>query len=459
MNMNMNANNPFDLNINNYSHSELEEVFDLPNNYDTSNIDIQETTLRQSILTNNNISQEVKTKTVEFISKIRMKLMDNIKNRNNQNGSGHNNLTSKLISSSDSNMGMSSLVKTYRDVYNLDKELISSQTISAGGTNIIQQPQTPYGMSMPSEYYKGTINPLNRRILRQNINIDTRFRDNYYNTQASNFRLDLPLRMNKVVSMQLSALELPTTFYVVSKVFGNNFFVIEINNDIDISGNNIDPLIVTIPDGNYDYIMLQNYINNFLSSRDYYKQIQFTVDINTGNVGSTGTNGSGRMLVGLTQTGIDNNLSFSLNFSTDNNGNTDTTTPLPLKMGWLMGFRMGTYTNNTNYVSESIVDLVGSKYVYLVVDEFTNNTNDSFYSAFTSSILNKNILARISLQGGVFGIFSQNNFNLVTTPRQYFGPVDIQKLHIQLLDEFGRILDLNNMDFSFCLSFQTVYDL
>ena len=103
MNMNINANNTFDLNINNYSHSELEEVFDLPNNYDTSNIDIQETTLRQSILTNNNISQEVKTKTVEFISKIRMKLMDNIKNRNNQNQNqnqnGHNNLTSKLISS------------------------------------------------------------------------------------------------------------------------------------------------------------------------------------------------------------------------------------------------------------------------------------------------------------------------------------------------------------------------
>jgi hypothetical protein len=73
--------------------------------------------------------------------------------------------------------------------------------------------------------------------------------------------------------------------------------------------------------------------------------------------------------------------------------------------------------------------------------------------------LNKNILARISLQGSVFSVLSQNNFNLLTTPRQYFGPVDIQKLQVQLLDEYGRILDLNNMDYSFCLSFQTVYDL
>ncbi|NBU14654.1 MAG: hypothetical protein EBT35_08655 [Alphaproteobacteria bacterium] len=39
-------------------------------------------------------------------------------------------------------------------------------------------------------------------------------------------------------------------------------------------------------------------------------------------------------------------------------------------------------------------------------------------------------------------LFTQNNFNIVTLPRQYFGPVTIQKLQIQLLDEYGRILFL-----------------
>ena len=75
------------------------------------------------------------------------------------------------------------------------------------------------------------------------------------------------------------------------------------------------------------------------------------------------------------------------------------------------------------------------------------------------TILNKNILARISIQGSVFNYLSKDNFNLISTPRQYFGPVDIQKLQIQLLDEYGRILNLNNMDYSFCLTFQTIYDL
>ena len=125
----------------------------------------------------------------------------------------------------------------------------------------------------------------------------------------------------------------------------------------------------------------------------------------------------------------------------------------------LFGFRNGIYSGNSSYVSEGVIDLNGSRYLYLVVDDYNNNVNNSFYSAFNSSILNKNILARITTQSSYFNILSQNNLSLITTPRQYFGPVDIQKLRIQLLDEYGRIVDLHNMDYSFCLTLQSVYDL
>jgi hypothetical protein len=243
-------------------------------------------------------------------------------------------------------------------------------------------------------------------------------------------------------------MEMPTTFYVISKVFGNNFFVLEISGQ--------EPLIVTIPDGNYDYLALQNYINQYLTTvaTGSYTNINCLVDINTpGGAGPVA--GSGKMIFGST-TGTQ---AFSINFLMDRYGNEDRQTPLPLKLGWLMGYREGYYENAYTYPSEGVVNLIGPRYIYLVVDDFNNNVNDGFYGAFTSSILNKNILARISLQGSVFSVLSQNNFNLLTTPRQYFGPVDIQKLQVQLLDEYGRILDLNNMDYSFCLSFQTVYDL
>jgi hypothetical protein len=48
---------------------------------------------------------------------------------------------------------------------------------------------------------------------------------------------------------------------------------------------------------------------------------------------------------------------------------------------------------------------------------------------------------------------------LITPAREYMGPVNLNNLNIQLLDEFGRVVNLNNMDFSFCLQLTTVYNI
>ena len=417
----------FDLNIDNYTIKELEELLELPNSYDESIIEMKEIKLRENIISDKSILSSTKNMTLDFINDVKKKLKANQKSNLNP---------------------ISKLAKNWENIYNIDKSLQKSDIIDAGNTNIIKREVTPYGQSSPSEFYQGTINPLNKRILRQNINIDTRFRENYYTSSATNFHVDLPLKLSKVVSLQLSALEFPNTLYVISKAYGNNFFVLEVLN--------AEPLIVTIPDGNYDYLALQEYINNFLSTIApvEYNNIQFLSDINT-QFGLGPRGGSGKMIVG-SKTG---DVIFSINFLTDAYGNKDNQTPLPLKFGWLIGFRNGYYENNTTYISEGIINLIGPKYIYMVVDDFNNNVVDGFYAAFTSSILNKNILARVSLQGTVFDVISKDNFNLITSPRQYFGPVDIQKLQIQLLDEYGRILNLNNMDYSFCLTFQTLYDL
>ena len=423
----------FDLNIQNYTIKELEEVIELPDNYDESIIELQVTKLRNNISMDKGILETTKIKTLNFVDNAEEVLKK------------HFNKQTPLTN------GITKLNETYEKIYHLDNGLKKSELMNDGDTTIIKRPANSYGESMPSEFHEGVINPLKKRILRQNINIDTRFRENYYVTTSSNFNVDLPIKLSNVVSLQLSAFEFPNTLYVISHVFSNNFFVLE------ISGKT--PLIVTIPDGNYDFLSLQNYLNNFLSTNADYSDIQFLIDQGT-PLGTGGSAGSGKMVVGST-TGT---LNFSINFVTDQYGNEDKQTPLALKFGWLIGFRNGYYKNTntsepTTYISEGIVDLIGPRYIYLVVDDFNNNMLDGFYGTFTSSILNKNILARISLRGSVFNIISQDNFNLITTPRQYFGPVDIQKLQIQLLDEYGRILNLNNMDYSFCLTFKTIYDL
>ncbi|MCJ7801796.1 MAG: hypothetical protein MUP82_05505, partial [Candidatus Marinimicrobia bacterium] len=231
----------------------------------------------------------------------------------------------------------------------------------------------------------------------------------------------------------------------VSKQYGNNFFSIT----VDASA----AIVITIPSGNYTPDTITTIINKQLEIAGApYNKVNFAVNL-TGN-----TTGSGQTMVGFTDD-PNNHTKLELNFQADIMGVADRNTPLPLKFGWLLGFRNGIYENSLNYVSEGVVDLSGPKYFFLVIDDHNNNVNNGFFSAFNSSILNKNILARISLQANKFTVMQQINLNVFVTPREYFGPVNIQILNIQLLDEYGRIVDLNNMDYSINLILTTAYDI
>ena len=314
-----------------------------------------------------------------------------------------------------------------------------------------EKPIQPYIDAFPTDVITGVINPLRKKVFTTNLNIDTRFRDNYYGTTSSNFNINLPMKINKVTSMQLSAIELPVNMYTISKNYNNNFFSITANKT---------SAIITIPDGNYSAQGLVYVINNELTSLGgYFKNILFTFDYSNSSSTTQPNTGTQKVIVQINPTYLLTNpaFPFTLNFQTTSNGADDRATPLPLKFGWLLGFRNGLYINNTIYVTEGIVDLFGPKYVYLCIDDFNNSVSNNFYSAFNSSLLNKNILARITM--GPFNILQENDYKLVTTPREYFGPVDIQRLNIQLLDEYGRVINLNGSDFSFCISFQTVYDI
>ena len=400
----------FDLNIGNYTIQELADMFELPSNYDKDIIDVKESKLKDSIANDRTIPSDVQAKTLYFINQAKNMLKENVKNF--------------IVSS-----------------FELKQTPITVDTM------VQQRPEKPYLSSYPSEFFQGIINPLKKRTTRKNLNIDTRFRENYYASPSTNFNMTLPMNFNDVLSMQLAAAEIPTTFYNVSKQLGNNFFSITATGPATGTVTQM----VTLPSGNYKYGGISAIINERISLLDAScSDIVFEINASAGN-------GSGQMIVGLKPGS--SVTSFSLDFQTDKSGNDDKNTPLPLKLGWMLGFRNGKYEGNLNYVSEGIVDVSGPRYLYLAIDDHNNNVNNSFFSAFNSSLLNKNVLARISMQGGTFGIFTENNFNLVTSPREYFGPVNLQHLNVQLLDEYGRVVDLNNMDYSICLTLISAYDI
>ena len=46
----------------------------------------------------------------------------------------------------------------------------------------------------------------------------------------------------------------------------------------------------------------------------------------------------------------------------------------------------------------------------------------------------------------------------LTKTRKYNGPVNIRNLNIKILDRFGETIELNNMDYSFTLELEVLYE-
>jgi len=229
--------------------------------------------------------------------------------------------------------------------------------------------------------------------------------------------------------MQLESIILPPYFLNISAVKGNNFFFISQN-----------PTPIFVSDGYYTPQTLIAYLNSTNIN------IIFTLnDISNNGIGTTTISSTTLPLTDIT-----------LIFNTDVNGIVDTTAPLYNKLGWILGFRNGKYTGKTSYISEGLIDLSGYKYLYLVIDDYNNSVSNNFYGALTDSIISPNILARISLLSPPY---VENNLSIITRPREYYGPVDLKNLNIRLLDEEGNIVNLTNMDYSFSLLLETVYDI
>ena len=414
----------FDLNVDNYTQGELEQMFELPENYDANTVEVHESKLKDGVLKNREIDEKTQLKTLDFLVKAK-----------------------QIILKDPTKPRRETIQEKISDIFSSNFNLQETKVIDVNEHMIQERPNKSYSSSYPSEYFAGVINPIKKKTIKKNLNIDSRFRENYYGSPATNYNIVLPINMNNVLSMQLTSVEIPTSYYCVSKQYGNNFFYIVVSGAT---------ALVTIPSGNYKYDGIANIINEAISHlaapfNDVYFQI---------NLSALNNNGSAQMMVGWVTASTYIGTNIGLNFQANINGDDDRNTPLPMKLGWLLGFRNGIYENNQNYVSEGVVDVYGPRYLYLVVDDHNNSVSNGFYSAFNSSILNKNIFARITVQTITpFSIIAQNTLNITSTSREYFGPVNIQHMNIQLLDEYGRVVDLNNMDYSFCLVLTTVYDI
>ena len=58
------------------------------------------------------------------------------------------------------------------------------------------------------------------------VHLNSKFRDNYYNTRSTDYSYKYPNIIKDVLSMKLRSIEIPNSWYTISEKFGNTKFFI-----------------------------------------------------------------------------------------------------------------------------------------------------------------------------------------------------------------------------------------
>jgi hypothetical protein len=455
----------FDLNIDNYSISELEELLTLNKQYNYEDIKHRKDDMCKKIANDSMISFSMKTRLDFFLEKVSLIL-------NSVNGGGGNNSQHK-----------NNFTDLKMDMMEGTNSLIIKDPTSAH--NIEVNNNVNPGKSIDNYGTKrGAINPLLTNTILKAINIDTRFRENYYSTKSTNITVTLPFRLEKVISYRIVGITLPLSYYNISQSYGNN--VIQINVfSRTVLGQVAVSYSLILPDGCYNTTQsvsvysssLEQVINNMLIN-----------DVNSPNNTTSGLNlrytidrTSGRSIFAQ-DASVSGTVAYNFDvvMSVENSLQSgqveeDYNRVLMTKLGWVLGFRFAKYSssntvmaNPTTYgsiVSEGICFTKFPMYGFLAIDDFNNNANDYYMSVFSNSVSVPNIVAKVNLTefsevvGAFQGAQGESSSTAINREKRFFGPVNIQKLKVTLYDDMGRILDLNNMDWSLELAFECVYNM
>ena len=329
---------------------------------------------------------------------------------------------------------------------------------------------------------------IDKSIIKRTYTIDSLFRQNYdaNNNQSHNYIITLPETINKAITMSVSSLEIPLTYHNISDELNNNAFKITIldqsNNPIDISSSNS---LIILSSGLYE--VRYNTTESLNRAQNIVTEISnnlvsFNTDIsNFGNLTFGIDSKSGFSLFEFNPSSNNffdpSNYKVEIDFNVNNNQTNNQTNnqnisasclqnKLHQKLGWQLGFRSNKLIiNDTNkFHSISICYINYPRYLYIAIDDF-QSTSRNYFSIASDSIIAPNIIGRINIlsllqeksaykQAAAPGDFMYNQKFL----REYFGPTNINKLKISLLDEYGRPFSLNNMDWSFILSFECFYN-
>jgi hypothetical protein len=237
-----------------------------------------------------------------------------------------------------------------------------------------------------------SLNPNLKNTISRFVNLDSQFRQytSGIDSTSTNYTLDLSDTLKNALSLSLYSYQIPFSWYVIDTAYGNTCFWI-----VDVSSNNVIP--ISVPPGNYSQTSFQTQLNTSFQDAGFttpavsgYVTENNPVYYNANNgkitlflYGGTYTDPDG-VLTSFTIT-TDTSIVFydftgvlqcSINCVSNVNHYFNNT------LGWLMGYKLPYVNIDTNGNSaSSVLDLNGTKYLILVLDDYNqNHVNNSLVS-------------------------------------------------------------------------------
>ena len=451
----------FDFNIQNYSLSEMEDLLGLASKkgikggkgYTPDNV----ASCKQRLLMKLASAGKQDKKMIDFLDAVHKCILSKL---------------SKLDDRSHGNAGNAAEPRFYSPVTSFQQNTIIPGS-KADGHFVIPD---PYRMYDPDKYNDlgglvvgqsgappGTINPVKYSTVAISVNIDSRFRPNYFSTKSTDLQITLPEKIHNIINYRVGSFEIPFyAIYSISELNGNNAIQIQWSTSAGVYTNTF---TIVIPDGNY-YTTANT--TNVTASASIETTINTILNSNTGATGLSGllyfyidqVSGKG---VFAQPSSAANAIYFKVVSNVRSNGVLNYEAPLISFLGWQLGFRNaenisknGGASSWGSVVSEALVAIRATNYIFISIDDYNNSVNDYYSAVFSESYAIKNIITRVNV--GFLQDVNEASSIQLNRQRCFFGPVNIQKLRITLYDNFGRIVDLNNMDWNIELIFECVYD-
>lgn len=437
----------FDFNIQNYSLSEMEDLLGLAAKKGKGYTPGDVASCKQRLVMKLASSGKQDKKMVDFLNAV------------------HKCILSKL----DNGRGNAQENRFYSPVTSLKQNTIIPGT-KADGHFVIPD---PYRMYDPEKYNDvgglvvgqsgappGTINPVKYSTVAISVNIDSRFRPNYFSTKSTDLQITLPEKIHNIINYRVGSFEIPFyAIYSISELNGNNAIQIRWSTT---AGDYSTHFTIVIPDGNY---YTTSNTTNLTASASIETTINTILDSNTGGLAGLlyfyidQVSGKGVFAQPSTATAI----YFKVISNVRSNGVLNYEAPLISFLGWQLGFRNAENISKNSgaggkgsVVSEALVAIRATNYIFIAIDDYNNSVNDYYSAVFSESFAIKNIITRVNV--GFLQDVNEASSIQLNRQRCFFGPVNIQKLRITLYDNFGRIVDLNSMDWNIELIFECVYD-